>query len=98
MEAGLIDAELGGMLVKKRIASPGRGKRGGYRVLLSARIGHRYVFLHGFPKCDIANVTWEEQRALRFAGRVLLEMSADRLAKAIRARVLMEVRCGKQNH
>ena len=57
MENGLIDADLGGFLYKKRVARPGGGKSGGYRTLLSARLGNRYVFLHGFPKSDKANVT-----------------------------------------
>ena len=39
MEAGLIDADLGGFLYKKRVARLGGGKSGGYRTLLSARIG-----------------------------------------------------------
>jgi hypothetical protein len=43
MESGLIDADLGGLLYKKRVARPGGGKSGGYRTLLSARIGSRYV-------------------------------------------------------
>ena len=30
MEAGLIDAKLGGHVVKKRVALPGHGKRGKY--------------------------------------------------------------------
>ena len=50
MEAGLVDADLGGFLYKKRVARPGGGKSGGYRTLLSARIGDRYVFLHGSPR------------------------------------------------
>ena len=44
MESGLIDADLGGSLYKKRVARPGGGKSGGYRTLVSARIGSRYVF------------------------------------------------------
>ena len=55
MESGLIDADLGGFLYKKRVARSGGGKSGGYRTLLSARIGSRYVFLHGFPKSDKAS-------------------------------------------
>jgi hypothetical protein len=39
MEGGLIDADMGGSLYKKRIARQGSGKSGGYRTLLSARIG-----------------------------------------------------------
>ena len=41
-----------GLLYKKRIARPGGGKSGGYRTVLSARIGNRYVFLHGFQVCN----------------------------------------------
>jgi hypothetical protein len=63
MESGLIDADLGGFLYKKRVARPGGGKSGGYRTLLSARIGSRYVFLHGFPKSDKANDTQDEKKA-----------------------------------
>ncbi len=57
MESGLIDVDLGGALYKKRVARPGGGKSGGYRSLLSARIGSRYVFLHGFSKSDKGNIT-----------------------------------------
>jgi len=68
MENGLFDADLGGLLYKKRLARPGGGKSGGYRTLLSARIGSRYVFLHGFAKSEQANITQDEKKALQFAG------------------------------
>ena len=71
MENGLVDADLGGFLYKKRVARPGDGKSGGYRTVLSARIGDRYVFLHGFAKKDKANITQDEKKALRFAGKVV---------------------------
>ena len=48
MENGLIDADLGGSLYKKRVARPGGGKSGGYRTLLSARIGSG-VMTWGIP-------------------------------------------------
>ena len=97
MEGGLIDTDLGGHLYKKRVARPGGGKSGGYRTLLSARIGGRYVFLHGFSKSDKANVTQDEKKALQFAGRVFLELSEEALTKALRAGVLLEVQC-EQDH
>ncbi len=93
MESGPIDADLGGFLYKKRVARAGGGKSGGYRTLLSARIGGRYVFLHGFPKSDRANVTQDEKKALQFAGKVFLELSGAALAKALQAGVLLEVFC-----
>lgn len=93
MESGLIDADLGGSLYKKRVARLGAGKSGGYRTLLSACIGHRYVFLHGFPKNDKANITRDEKKALQFARKVFLEQSVKELVKALQAGVSLEVCC-----
>ncbi|WP_460911161.1 type II toxin-antitoxin system RelE/ParE family toxin [Paraburkholderia jirisanensis] len=98
MESGLIDADLGGFLYKKRVARPGGGKSGGYRTLLSAKIGSRYVFLHGFPKSDKANITQEERRALQYAGKVFLTLPTVALSKALQAGVLLEVCCEEQDH
>ncbi|WP_060507283.1 type II toxin-antitoxin system RelE/ParE family toxin [Pseudomonas sp. NBRC 111124] len=97
MRRGLVDASLGGELFKKRIAGRGVGKRGGYRTLLSARIGNRYVFLHGFAKSDKANITSDEQKALSFAGKVFLELCPVALGRALQSGVLMEVCCEQQN-
>lgn len=93
MEQGLVDADLGQCLYKKRVARQGRGKRDGYRTLVSARIGNRYVFLHGFSKSDKANITHEEKQALQYAGKVFLELTQAALVKALQAGVLLEVRC-----
>lgn len=93
IEAGLIDVDLGGFLYKKRIARHGGGKSGGYRTLLTARIGSRYVFLYGFPKNDKANITQIEKKALQYTGKVFLELSAEALLTAIQAGVLLEVCC-----
>ncbi len=97
MERGLVDVDLGGHLYKLRVARPGGSKRDGYRTLLSARIGDRYVFLHGYPKSDKANITPDEKKALRFAGKVFLDLAAPALSKALQAGVLLEVHC-EQNH
>ena len=96
MEDGLIDADLGGFLYKKRVARPGSGKSGGYRTLVSARIGSQYVFLHGFRKSDKANITQDEKKALQFAGKVFLTLPVDGLRKAVEAGVLLEVCCDDQ--
>lgn len=97
MESGLIDADLGGQLYKKRIARPGEGKRGGYRTLLSARIGSRYLFLHGFAKNDQANIAANEKKALQYAGKVLLALGVEETKLAIQSGILMEV-CCEQTH
>ena len=60
IERGLIDARLGGFLLKKRVARPGGGKRGGYRTIVAHRQGIRLVFLFGFAKNEADNVTRTE--------------------------------------
>ena len=97
IENGLIDADLGGFLYKKRVARAGGGKSGGYRTLLAARMGSRHVFLHGFPKNERDNITQEEKRALQFAGKVFLDLPARDLEMALQAGVLLEVYC-EQDH
>ena len=49
-ERGLINADLGGGLIKQRVARPGKGKSGGWRTLIAYRKGQRAVFLFGFAK------------------------------------------------
>jgi hypothetical protein len=61
MLQGLIDADLGGELVKKRVAKAGQGKRSSYRILLAFRVGHRALFLTGFSKNEKDNITKDER-------------------------------------
>ena len=50
MIGGLVDADLGGGVVKKRVALPGRGKSGGSRTLVATNKGDRWFFIFGFEK------------------------------------------------
>ena len=50
------------------------------------------------PKNDKANITQDEKKALQFAGKVFLELSAENLAKALKSGVLLEVCCDEQAH
>lgn len=45
MAQGLVDADLGGHVVKKRVALPGRGKRRGARTIVATNLGDRWFFL-----------------------------------------------------
>ena len=62
VERGLHDGDLGGNLVKKRLARQGEGKRGGYRTILVYRKGDRAIFVYGFAKSDMANLRPVELR------------------------------------
>jgi hypothetical protein len=65
MTAGLYDADLGGGLLKKWIARPGQGKRGGFRTLVASNKGTRWVFVYGFPKNERSNIDKDEEDALK---------------------------------
>ena len=91
MEHGLIDAHLGGQVVKKRVALPGRGKRGGARTLLAFRKGKRACFVYGFAKNEQANISDKELKALRLLAKELLNYPAVSLRKAIKAGELIEI-------
>jgi hypothetical protein len=56
-ESGLIDADLGGGLIKQRLARQGSGKSGGYRSILIFRSGERAIFVFAFAKSDKANLS-----------------------------------------
>jgi hypothetical protein len=93
MTAGLYEADLGGGLLKKRIARPGQGKSGGFRTLVATNKGNRWVFVYGFPKNERSNIDKDEQEALRKLAAHLLSLTAQALGKAQRAGELMEVDC-----
>jgi hypothetical protein len=93
MMAGLYDADLGGGVLKKRIARAGEGKRGGFRTLVATNKGTRWVFLFGFPKNERSNIDKNEEEALKKLAAEVLSLTAQALGKAQRAGELMEVDC-----
>ncbi len=91
MEKGLIDANLGGGVVKKRIALPGKGKSGGARTLVATNKRDRWFFLFGFEKNVRANITAEELQGLRIIAGQLLGMTPGQLDEALRDGSLQEI-------
>lgn len=96
MTNGLIDADLGGSVFKKRIALPGRGKSGSARTLLATNRDDRWIFMYGFEKNERANISDKERDALRMAAKDLLELTAGQLQEAVGDGTLMEVTDGKK--
>jgi len=72
MSHGLIDADLGNGVVKKRIGLAGRDKRGGARTLVATNKGNRWFFVYGFEKSDRANILDDELEALKDIATQLL--------------------------
>ncbi len=91
MEHGLIDAKLGGQVVKKRVALPGRGKRGSSRTLLAFKQGDKAFFIYGFAKNERANISSKELQALKLLAKELLNYTATALVKATKAGELIEI-------
>ena len=97
MEAGLIDADLGGGVVKKRIALPGRGKSGGTRVLVATNRGNRWFFVFGFEKNQRASITDKELEALQGIAHDLLKLTNVQLDAAVTEGTLEEIRHDSQS-
>ena len=91
MAQGLIDADLGGRVFKKRIAVPGRGKRGGARTIVGSNLQDRWFFLYGFEKKDRETIDARELAALQAIAAALLAMDPKLLEKAVTEGELEEI-------
>jgi hypothetical protein len=91
MEKGLIDADLGGSVVKKRVPLPGRGKSGSTRILVATNKGDRWFFVFGFEKNERSNVTEAELENLREIAKQLLVRTSKELDEAVRDGSLQEI-------
>jgi hypothetical protein len=88
---GLVDADLGGGVIKQRIARRGGGKSGGFRTIIVFRAADRAVFVRGFAKNELDNILDDELGMLKRLAAELLAYDVETLAKAVAAGVLIEV-------
>jgi hypothetical protein len=87
---GLIDAELGGQLIKQRVARQGQGKRGGFRMLIGFG-SDRAVYLFAFAKNERENISGSELLTLREIAASFLKASREEIARALNDGTLIEV-------
>lgn len=92
-ERGLLAADLGGGVIKQRIARAGQGKSGGFRVVIVFRAGARAVFVHGFAKSEKDNIRNDELAALRRLATELLAYDDEAMARVVASGTLTEVMC-----
>lgn len=97
MADGLFEADLGGGLLKKRVARPGEGKRGGYRTLVATNRDERWIFVFGFQKNERSNIDKGEQEALKKLSAHLLSLAPQSIIQAEHEGELMEVICDAQD-
>lgn len=90
---GLVDADLGGGVVKQRIARQGEGKSGGFRTIILFRLRERAFFVHGFAKNEQDNIRDDELEAFKMLAAEMMAYDDDALAKAIANGTLTEVMC-----
>src|ERR1035441_9446559 len=92
-ERGLIDANLGGGVIKQRIARKGSGKSGGFRTMILFKAGERSIFVHGYAKNEVENIRPDELLALKKLAFSMLAYDEDALEAAVQSGTLLEVKC-----
>jgi hypothetical protein len=91
-ERGLVEADLGGGLIKQRVARAGQGKSGGYRMLIGFRSKLRAVFLFGFAKSELDNIDDDQLATLRETAALWIAADAQKIEQALKDGLLIEVR------
>jgi hypothetical protein len=92
-EKGLIDADLGGGVIKQRIARAGEGASGGFRSIVLYRRGKLAFFVFGFPKNRTANIKKDELRAFTKLAKEMLALDDRQIARLTKTKALIEVIC-----
>jgi hypothetical protein len=90
-ERGMIDADLGGGLIKQRAAREGKGRSGGYRVIVAYRFKDRAIFLYGFAKSEQENVEADQLATARGIASIWLNADRERIAHGIQENEIKEV-------
>lgn len=91
MARGLIDADLGGDIVKKRVAVPGQGKRGGTRTIVATKMANRWFFLYGFAKNERGNIDSNELKVFKEVAKEVLRLNGRQIADALSAGEFVEI-------
>lgn len=91
MDAGLVDANLGGFVYKKRVPLHSRGKRSGARTLVAFKTEDKAFFIYGFAKNQRSNVLPIELKALKLLASQLLSYAEKELTIAINKKELIEI-------
>jgi len=91
VERGLVDADLGGGVIKQRIAREGGGKSGGFRTIVLFRFGVHAFFVRGYAKNEFDNIEEDELRAFKALAAKMLGYDDAAIALALTSRILTEV-------
>ena len=94
--SGLVDADLGGGVIKQRIARKGGGRSGGFRTIVLFRRGELAFFVYGFAKSGRENLRRDELATFRRLADEYLALDPAGLAAAQAVGAIIEVKCDDQ--
>ncbi len=91
IDQGLVDAELGSGLIKKRIAKPGFGKSSSYRTIIATNRNDKWFFIYGFSKNEQENITGKEFESIKHYSSFLLEINNTEITAMLKQEKLLEI-------
>lgn len=92
IESGLVDANLGGGIFKKRVARQGFGKSGSYRTILASNYNGMWVFIIGFAKNERDNIENQELTAIQSYAKFLMSLAKSEIDHLLENKELYEVK------
>ena len=90
-ERGVVDADLGGNIIKQRVARAGQGKSGGYRTIIVFKKGDKAFFVYGFSKSDRENIDRDELITFKKSAKELLSLSDKQIEQLLKKGAFTEV-------
>jgi len=91
IENGLIDANLGGNVYKKRIGRQGQGKSAAHRTLILMKQNDKVIFAHGFAKSEKDNLTKNELEGFKIMAEAFLNLTNEQINTLINNLNLVEL-------
>jgi hypothetical protein len=95
-DKGQIDADLGGGVIKQRIARPGQGRSRGYRTIILYHRGSKAFFAYGFGKNERANIDDDEKDQFKAAAKYVLALTDAQLVALLKRGDFVEVHGDEQ--
>lgn len=91
VEAGNIDANYGGGVIKQRIGRPQEGKSGGYRTIILFRKGDKAFFVYGFAKNVLDNKDKADVKGFKKLAKVVLSASDQQVESLLKKGEIEEI-------
>lgn len=97
LEEGIVDADLGGGVIKQRVARPNEGRSSGFRTIILVCIEERAFFVYGFSKNQRDNIRTDELKGFKELAALFDSYSESQTHEAVTSGALIEVRCNEQD-